>query len=311
MDSEAGADQGGGMNGGAVGVPPPPPIADPRPELHAAIEAALQAGAAVMGVYSQDFETRTKKSDGSPVTEADLRSDRVIRSVLEGSGHAVLSEEAWEEDGTAEVAKKGGVGGGGGPLCLWIVDPLDGTADFVGRTGEFTVMIALAEGDVPVLGVIYWPVEDVLYVAQRGGGAFRRMGGGSWERIRVSGRTDLGGCRAVGSRNHLSDGEKRLIEAIGPKEFAGVGSSLKVARISSGEAELYVTTTDQMKGWDTCASCCIITEAGGRMTDSLGGELAYGGAGGAGGVVHPNGIVASNGGPVHEAVVEHVRRLSD
>lgn len=275
--------------------PPPPPVPDPRPELYRAVDAALQAGRTVMEVYSHDFEARTK-SDGSPVTEADIRSNRVIKDVLGGSGHPVLSEE--------------GEGEGGIPAAepyLWIVDPLDGTADFVKRTGEFTVMIALVEVDSPVIGVIYRPTEDVMYVAQRGAGAFRRSGGG-WERIRVSGEAELRNCRAVGSRNHLSDLEKRLISAMRLKEFTSVGSSLKVGRISSGEAELYVTTTDRMKVWDTCASCCIITEAGGRMTDSLGGGLVYN-RGGNGSVGHPNGIVASNGGPVHDAVIEHVRRL--
>lgn len=264
------------------------PIAGARPELRLAVDAVVEAGRAVMEVYSGEFASRTKP-DGSPVTEADIKSNRILRAVLEMSGHRVLSEE--DRDDGARI----------GQSRVWIVDPLDGTSDFVGRTGEFTVMVALAERGVPVIGAILWPAGDTLFVAQKGSGAFRRTGG-AWERIRVTKESELSQCRAVGSRNHLSDAERALYERIGVREFSSVGSSLKVARISCGEAEIYMTTTDKMKEWDTCASHCIIGEAGGTMTDCLGNALTYNNEE----TGHPNGIVATNG-AVHSAVIEYLK----
>ena len=267
------------------------PVADPRPELRAAVDAAARAGAEVMEVYAGEFTAGTKEDD-SPVTEADIRSNRAIKDVLGGSGHWILSEE--DPDSRGRLGRD----------LVWIVDPLDGTADFVKRTGEFTVMIALVEGGAPVVGVILWPAGDTLFVAQRGAGAYRRTGGGAWRRMRVTGESELRNCRAVGSRNHLSDRERSLFKGLGVREFTGVGSSLKVGKISSGEAEVYVTTTDRMKEWDSCASSCIISEAGGRMTDALGNALTYNNEE----VGHPDGIVASNG-AIHDRVIEGLRRL--
>ena len=254
-------------------------------ELDAAVEAVLEAGKAVMEVYAGDFEVRSK-GDGSPVTEADTRSHDAICSALEGTGHPVLSEE-----GSHDVR--------GGPV--WIVDPLDGTADFVDRTGEFTVMAGLARDGRPSAGAVYWPAGGVLYAAQSGLGAFRRKGG-AWEQLRASSEGRPSRCRAVASRNHMGELDRRVLDGLGPASVQRVGSSLKVGRISGGEAELYVATTDRMREWDTCASCCILTEAGGRMTDTLGGPLSYNGD-----TFHRNGIVATNG-AVHGAVLEAVRR---
>jgi len=266
------------------------PIPDPRPELQLAVSAALRAGEAVMEVYSGEFTAETK-SDKSPITEADIRSNRIIKDALSRSGHCILSEE--DKDDRARL----------GQDLVWIVDPLDGTADFVKRTGEFTIMIALVEKAVPVIGVIYWPTEKTMFAAQKGAGAYRGVGD-AWERIRVTKETRLENCRAVGSRSHMTEEERSLLEELHVKEFAGIGSSLKVGKISSGEAEIYVTTTDRMKEWDTCASFCIITEAGGRMTDSSGNALTYNNET----VSHPDGIVATNG-MVHDRIIEDVKRL--
>ena len=262
---------------------PLPPIDDNLPELALALDAAMQAGDAIMKVYATEFETKTK-GDDSPITEADLASNKIIKEVLKKSGHYILSEE--DKDDKARLNEQ----------KLWIVDPLDGTSDFVGRTGEFTVMIALVVDKKSVLGVINWPVEKTVFLAQAGFGAFRHTG--TWERISVSKTFDLNQCRAVGSRNHLSDAEKALIEKLGIAEFTSIGSSLKVGKISSGEADVYLTTTNKMKEWDTCASNCIVSEAGGLMTDMLGNEMQYNNEM----VNHQNGILVTNK-LVHNAIV--------
>ena len=167
-----------------------PPIEEKMPELDLALEAAMKAGDAIMSVYATDFKIDTKRDD-SPITEADLASNRIIREILEKSDHYILSEE--DKDDKVRLKEK----------TLWIVDPLDGTSDFVGRTGEFTVMIALIQDKIPVIGVISCPVEKTVFVAQKGKGAFRFFDG-SWRKISVSNTTDLKQCKAVGSRNHLS-----------------------------------------------------------------------------------------------------------
>ena len=263
------------------------PIRDMMPELALAADAALEAGRAVMSIYRTDFESHAKE-DRSPVTEADLASNAIIKRVLAKSGHRILSEE--DADDRSRLDER----------TLWIVDPLDGTSDFIDRTGEFTVMIALVRDKKPVLGVINCPDSGALFVAQDGGGAFRHAGG-RWEKISVSSTADLESSRAVGSRHHLSGRERDLIARLGITRFASVGSSLKVCRISEGGADEYFTFTDRMSEWDSAASNCIITEAGGRMTDMSGKNITYNNEN----VRHLNGILASNG-LIHDAILDCV-----
>ena len=263
------------------------PIVNPKPELKYAIKAALEAGKDVMDVYSSKFSTQIKK-DNSPITEADIKSNNTIKEILKKSNHWILSEEDKDEKSRLEQE------------YVWVVDPLDGTSDFVKRTGEFTIMIALVKRSVPVLGVIFWPVGNTLFMAQKNSGAFR-YSNETWTQIHVTNEKNLKNCRAIGSRNHLSEHEKAMFEKLKVKEFASVGSSLKVAKISEGAAEIYITTTDKIKEWDTCASYCIITEAGGKMTDTLGNNLTYNNEI----VNHQNGIVASNG-VIHDIIIKKI-----
>lgn len=251
----------------------------------AAVAAAAAAGRAVMGVYATDFESHAKE-DGSPLTGADLASHRVIAGLLARTGRPVLSEEG----------SRGWPAGGGRRAAVWIVDPLDGTADFVGRTGEFTVMIALVgAGGRPTVGVINCPAaaegRGVMYAAQSGSGAFRQKAGGAWERVGVSRAADMGCATAVVSRSHLTGREEGLLDALGVGRREAVGSSLKACRIAEGAADVYLTYTDRMHVWDTAASECILAEAGGIMTGMDGRALRYGGPG----TRHPNGVLATNG----------------
>ena len=261
------------------------PISDKIPELDLAIEAATKAGKAIMEIYQTNFESKTKE-DNSPITEADLASNRIIKEILEKSGHYILSEE--DADDESRLNEK----------TVWVVDPLDGTSDFIDRTGEFTVMIALVWDGKPILGVINWPDGEKLYVAQKGKGAFQ-LSNDVWKKISVSTTTDLKSSKAVGSRHHLSDKEKALIEKLGIPEFTSIGSSLKVCKISSGEADEYFTYTNKMSEWDSAASNCIVTEAGGKMTDMLGNSITYNNKD----VKHQNGILVSNG-ILHEKILQ-------
>lgn len=249
--------------------------------LKVAVKAAMLGGRAVMEEYGGEIRY-SPKDDDSPVTSADLKSNEVIKSVLAETLLPILSEEDDDERD------------GGGRI--WMVDPLDGTSDFVDRTGEFTVMVALVSDGVPVIGAINRPAAGVTYAAERGGGAWRSEGE-RWTRIKVDKATSAN-CIALRSRHHYTEEERLFLESLGLADIRTLGSSLKVARICEGGAHVYVTFTDRMKEWDTAASWCIIHEAGGRMTDMAGAPLTYNRPD----VFHRNGILATNG-RVHDYVV--------
>ena len=266
------------------------PISDKIPELDIAIKAAQEASNVILDIYQKDYNISTK-TDNSPVTDADLESNKIINKILSNTKYSILSEE--DVDDQSRLSKD----------MIWIVDPLDGTSDFIDKTGEFTIMIALIQNKKPILGVIAWPTEKTLFVAQKNCGAFR-YSNDKWDKISVTKIENLSKCRTIGSRHHLSDKEKEFIKKIGIKDFSSIGSSLKVGKISSGEAEVYITTTNKMKEWDTAASYCIITEAGGKMTDMLGNELTYNNKN----VYHQNGILVTNG-FIHNKIINEFKKL--
>lgn len=266
------------------------PISDKISELDIAVKAAKEAGNAILEIYEGDYKTSTKNDD-SPITDADLKSNQIIKDILSETKHHILSEE--DKDDLNRLTQK----------TIWIVDPLDGTSDFIDKTGEFTVMISLIKDKKPILGVIAWPTEKTLFVAQKGSGAFR-FSNGEWKKMSVTKVSEIPKCRTVGSRHHLSDKEKSFIKKLGIEDFTSIGSSLKVGKISSGEAEAYITTTNKMKEWDSAASYCIITEAGGKMTDMSGNDITYNNKD----VYHQNGILVTNG-LVHDKIVEEFKKL--
>lgn len=261
------------------------------PELDVAIEAAHEAGNSILEIYKSKYETFTKNDD-SPITEADLKSNEIIKTVLSKTNHKILSEE--DKDDQKRLSEE----------IIWIVDPLDGTSDFIDKTGEFTVMIALIKNKKPVIGVIGWPTEKIIFAAQKGCGAFK-FSEGKWKEISVTKISELSKCKAVGSRHHLSEKEKMFIKKLGINDFTSIGSSLKVGKISSGEAEVYITTTDKMKEWDSAASYCLISEAGGKMTDMSGNDITYNNKI----VNHKNGILVTNG-IIHDQIVKEFKKLN-
>ncbi len=261
------------------------PFANPLDEAILAINAVKKANRAVMDIYNTTFSSELK-DDKSPITQADLESNEIIKQVLSSSGLPILSEE--DEDDMGRLGHK----------KIWIIDPLDGTSDFVSRTGEFTVMIGLVENRKPILGVIYRPTTNTLFLAQKGSGAYK-LENNSWQKLAVSKTSDLKKCRAVGSRFHLSEQEKQFFKNLGVLSFESRGSSLKVAEICMGLADLYLTTSDKIKQWDTCASYCLITESGGKMTDMNGSEVFYNTEN----LNHENGLLVTNS-LVHDEIVK-------
>ena len=260
------------------------------PNLENLMDAVVLAGEKIREIYETDFEVK-KKEDNSPITKADLESNKILRATLEKTRIPILSEES-DDDKTRLESKK-----------AWIVDPLDGTQDFVNKTGEFTILVGLVENHIPVMGLVYLPIKKILYLAEREMGAFC-YDLQKWEQISVREVIDLKNCLALVSRHHLSGKEKEILDHLEITNTSTIGSTLKVMEISSGRADIYLTTTNKMSQWDTCASNCIISEAGGRMTDISGNELFYNTEA----VKHENGLLVTNG-FVHEKAVSKITKL--
>ena len=218
---------------------------------------ARQAGAAILEVYHSDLAPGIRqKEDNTPVTRADLAADQIIRQALalDGNGFPVLSEEGLIPPYDERKHWK----------RYWLVDPLDGTKEFIKRNGEFTVNIALIEDRAPVFGCIFVPVTGELFWAQKGHGAFRVSGDES-RRMQVGGRKPEGsGLRVVASRSYLDPRTEAYIGQLEAPEIVPVGSSIKFMLLARGRADLYPRYGPTME-WDTAAAQIILEEAGGRV----------------------------------------------
>lgn len=246
---------------------------------------AYEAGQAILAVYktSQSHPSGSSsvlvhhKNDHSPLTEADLAAHQIIAAGL--AQHApdilLISEESFKPEQLLAVQQSGST--------FWLVDPLDGTKEFLSGTGEFTVNIALIENRKPVLGVVYQPTTEELFWGGADLGAWRAVGGeGAYE--------PNGGChhqlmtvkprseppwRILASRSHLGPQTRTLIERMGQTELMQAGSSLKFCRIAAGLADFYprLGFTSQ---WDTAAAQAVLEGAGGCVIDRRGQSLRYG-----------------------------------
>jgi 3'(2'), 5'-bisphosphate nucleotidase len=220
---------------------------------------AIEAGRIALDVRDKHYET---KGDGSPVTAADLACDAYITAELRKLDLApVISEEAEE---AAEVAA-------GAPF--WLVDPLDGTKEFLKESGEFTVNIALIRDGRAVAGVVHAPAVGSTYYAAEGLGAFKKDSGTDVPiRVRTAGNP----LRLAVSRDHITPQETALSERLAPIDVVPMGSSLKFCLVAEGSADLYVRY-GRTREWDTAAAQCVLECAGGSVVDVRTGErLAYG-----------------------------------
>ena len=227
-------------------------------------EIAHRAGSEILAVYRSDFAV-LDKADGSPVTEADTRAERVILDGLAvcAPGVAAVAEESVSAGNVPDLD--------GRPFFL--VDPLDGTKEFVRRTDEFTVNIALIEDGVPTAGVVHVPALDETYWTAGDGTAWRSRLGGAAERIacRRPGRRLV----AIASRSHRSAETDAWLERFEIAEVVSAGSSLKFCRIAEGVADLYPRLGRTME-WDIAAGHAIVNAAGGSVETLDGEPLVYG-----------------------------------
>ncbi len=252
----------------------------PADYLPKAVFAALEAGAAALEVYRQDFEVE-EKSDHTPLTLADRRAHEIISSRLADSRIAVLSEEGRDMAYTERKDWQ----------YLWIVDPLDGTKEFVKKNGEFTINIALIANGMPVLGVVFVPVKDRIYFAAQDTGAFVAQGGkladlkGASAAALVSAATRLPlenkrsrPYTIMGSRSHATAGVDEFVDKkrreIGEVDFISAGSSLKFCLVAEGRADIYPRLGPTME-WDTAAGQAVVEQAGGAVVEYETGKPLY------------------------------------
>lgn len=232
--------------------------------LDPVIQIAYQAGKVIMEVYDAGFSVE-EKSDHTPVTEADVAANKVIESGLrELTPHLPILTEEVKPTPYSERKEW---------PRYWLIDPLDGTREFIKRNGEFTVNIALIDGGESVMGLVYAPVIGVLYYAAKGQGAFKQASLNEPKAIHVrkkcSGKTIVACGRSIPSKEM-----KEFIKNLGEHEIIRVGSALKSCLVAEGKADLYARLGPTSE-WDTAAAQCVVEEAGGTITDTQMQRLQY------------------------------------
>ena len=223
------------------------------------------AGDAIMAIYRRESAEVSHKADASPVTEADLASHRVLATHL---AHLLPGCQVVSEEDPASLVYRQSAG------RFWLIDPLDGTKEFIARNGEFTVNIALIEEGCSTLGVVYAPAIDALYWGSTGLGAFRCKGDQSVA-INVAPAAEGRACRVVASKSHLNEATQAMIDRLGEVNLVQAGSSLKFCRVAEGEADIYPRLAPTCE-WDTAAAQAVLEGAGGAVVDLHGQLLLYG-----------------------------------
>ena len=265
-------------------------------ELAQAIDLAREAGKKILQVYyGREYEVEFKAGD-EPVTLADRVANELI---VRGLGKtfpsdAILAEES-VDDGLRFSSTR-----------VWLVDPVDGTQDFINRDDEFSVMIGLLIDGQPILGVVYQPTNDLLYYASKGIGAFMDLRGRVTS-LHVSDISEASQMCLVSSRTHLSSKVVAIQQALGISQHLRHGSAgLKVGLVCQQEADVYINTGSMSKEWDVGAPEAILREAGGIMTDLRGYPIRYNQED----VHQRHGFVASNG-KNHDLVVAAIAWVLD
>lgn len=264
-------------------------------ELKHAIDLVKEAGDILLKYYDQDYEIEYKKGDG-PVTQADKASNEfIVKQLIElYPDDGILSEES--KDDLIRLRKR----------RVWLVDPMDGTREFIDKVGQFSAMIGLVEDGEPVLGVVYQPTTDTLYSAVKGEGAFITQNGDR-SPLQVSGIADPSEMRLVVSRSHRSPLLDAIMKSMGIHKDVRSGSvGLKVGLLAEKKCDLYLHPNSKTKEWDTCAPEIILKEAGGEFTDCWGEPLKYNKEN----VYNDKGFVVSNG-QSHALVVEKIEPFLD
>jgi 3'(2'), 5'-bisphosphate nucleotidase len=262
-------------------------------ELQVAIDLARQAGAVILDFYDGRASVEWKAGN-EPVTAADRAANARIVEGLAAAfpDDAILAEETPDTSGRLDHDR------------LWVVDPMDGTKEFIKRNGEFSVMIGLAIDGRATLGVVYQPTTGRAYYAAAGEGAWLREGDAAPIALKVSDVAKTSDMCVAVSRSHRSEKIDAVRGSLGIEREVQSGSvGLKIGLICERKCDLYIHPSPQTKQWDACAPDAIITEAGGRMTDLTGEPFVYNRRD----LYNRNGILATNG-RAHDEILERVLR---
>ncbi|MDA0705167.1 MAG: 3'(2'),5'-bisphosphate nucleotidase CysQ [Proteobacteria bacterium] len=231
--------------------------------LEPVVALAIEAGDAILAVYATDFDVQSK-SDESPLTQADLASHRHIAAGLRALTPAIPIIS--EEDGLPDFAVRGQW------QCYWLIDPLDGTKEFVSRNGEFTVNIALIASNRPIFGVVHVPVQKRTYIGCQGRGAeLREVGRVTAINVAQQSQAPI---RVVGSRSHRGSSLDAFLDKLGEYDMLPMGSSLKFCTVAEGNADVYPRLGPTSE-WDTAAAQAVVEQAGGRVLELDGKPLSY------------------------------------
>lgn len=243
----------------------------PSPHVLKLLELAQLAARAIMAIYATDFAARNK-SDNSPVTQADEKAEAIILAGL---------KQYWPE---IPVIAEEAAAAGHMPECknqFFLVDPLDGTKEFVSRNGEFTVNIALIENGQPILGVVYAPAIQLIYWGEAGVGSAKAalkpeddLLIAQWQKIKIR-SLPQDGATVLASRSHRDTETDAYLATLKVKQIIGAGSSLKFCTIAAGAADIYPRFGRTMQ-WDTAAGHAILAAAGGKVNQADGTPLIYG-----------------------------------
>ena len=234
--------------------------------LQPVINIAMQAGEEIMGVYNTNFSV-SEKNDASPLTQADLKSHILISRELKKL-HPDLPLLSEESAAIPYEERKNWT-------CYWLIDPLDGTREFIKRNGEFTVNICLIDQHIPVLGVVYIPVTGFCYYAVKNNGAYLVESENSPPRSLQTKQTTETSYIVAGSRSHSNEKTAHFFERLGKDtKIISAGSSLKFCLVAEGKVDIYPRFGPTSE-WDTAAAQCLVEEAGGIVTDINFNPLIY------------------------------------
>ncbi|MEJ2128228.1 MAG: 3'(2'),5'-bisphosphate nucleotidase CysQ [Woeseiaceae bacterium] len=236
---------------------------NPKDLIDPVVDLAVAAGEAILEVYATDFDVQ-EKGDQSPLTQADLASHRCIVAGLTAltPDIPIISEE----EGLPDFAERSQW------QRYWLIDPLDGTKEFVNRNGEFTVNIALIDSSRPIFGVVHVPVQKKTYIGCEGHGSELREGGATTPISVAESSSDP--VRIVGSRSHRGSSLDAFLENVGESDMVPMGSSLKFCVVAEGRADIYPRLGPTSE-WDTAAAQAVVEQAGGKVLELDGKPLSY------------------------------------
>ncbi len=219
--------------------------------------AAIKAGKEIMKIYNKEFEIEVK-DDNSPVTLADKEANKIILNELKATGITVLSEE--EKDNLERLEKE----------YLWIIDPVDGTKDFINKTWEFSIMIWLVQNWKPILWVVYVPAKNKLYFWEKWKWSFLEE---NWKIKKL--QVDQNNKKVLISRNHTTDFERKFIKELDLEAIPCWSIWVKWWLIAEWQAWIYINLSKYLKQWDSCAPEVILSEAGWKITDTIWNKIIY------------------------------------